>query len=165
VKVVVAYCQLHPKTVEAVYGSADELDDIRWTDTSASDFAYYELLSRCWAEGETFVILEQDKIPAPFALRDLYDCEHPWCTYPVPMAHNGQPCDFCSLSCTKFGSELMTRWPDLMERVGTMNMGFGPRHWNRLDMCMANQIHRKIGEVHWHPAGRVGHEHLSGVSA
>jgi hypothetical protein len=164
-KVVIAYIQLHPKTVEAVWTSADEQDDIVWADTSASDTAYYELLAKHWAEGETFVLLEQDKIPAPFALRDLYECASPWCVFPVPMAHNGQPCDFASLSCTKFGSDLMARWPDLMERVGAMNMGFGPKHWNRLDMCVANQIHRKIGPVHWHPAGMVGHEHLTGVPA
>jgi hypothetical protein len=169
-KVVVAYVQLHPKTIEAVWASADEQDDIRWADTSASDDAYYKLLADCWAERETFVLLEQDKMPAPFALRDLYDCESPWCTYPVPMAHNGQPCDFCSLSCTKFGSELISAAPDLMERVAKLDMGRGPKHWDRLDMSMALECARALGrmrlnpQVHWHPAGMVGHEHL-GVSA
>jgi hypothetical protein len=158
-KVVVAYCQLHPKTVEAVWASADEMDEIVWADTSRSDDAYYDVLREHWSRGETFVVLEQDKVPAPFALRELHDCLEPWCTYPVPMAHNGLPCDFVSLSCTKFGAELMAHWPNLMDRVGEMNMGFGPKHWNRLDMCMANQVHRKSGPCHWHPADMVGHEH------
>src|SRR3984893_2068051 len=151
-KVVIAYVSLHPKTVQAVWDSVDELDDVRWADTSGSDSAYYELLADMWAEREAFVLLEQDKIPAPFALRDLYGCESQWCTYPVPMAHNGQPCDFCSLSCTKFGAELVTGCPDLMQRVGKLDMGFGPKHWNRLDMSMALECARAMRKptAHWH---------------
>lgn len=157
-KLVIAYIRLHPGTVQAVWDSVDELDDVRWCDTSSDDQSYFRLLEDQWAEGEGFVLLEQDKLPDQRALRDLYDCPEPWCTYPVPMAHNGQPCDFVSLSCTKFGAELLAACPDLMQRVGKLDMGFGPKHWNRLDLAMAGQIgctHRP----HWHEAGRVGHEH------
>lgn len=166
IKLVVAYINLHPKTVEAVYNSIDEQDDVRWADTSSDNESYFRLISDLWSEGETFVLLEQDKIPAPFALRDLYDCPEPWCTYPVPMAHNGLACDFVSLSCTKFGAELFTTCPDLMQRVGKLDMGFGPKHWNRLDMCMALECAKALRQptAHWHPADLVGHEHL-GVSA
>jgi hypothetical protein len=167
-KLVIAYCQLHPKTLQAVWDSVDELDDVYWADTSKSDDAYFRVIEDHWAERESFVLLEQDKIPAPFALRDLYDCESPWCTYPVPMAHNGEPCDFVSLSCTKFSAELINIAPDLMERVAKHNMGFGCKHWCRLDMAMALECARAIRKptAHWHPAGMVGHEHQSlGVPA
>lgn len=165
-KVVVAYCQLHPETAVAAWNEFTPDDSFWFADTSGSDTAYFETLAEHWADGETFVLLEQDKIPAPGALRDLYSCEHPWCSYPVPMAHNGEPCDFVSLSCTKFGSELMKRWPDLMDAVGKRDMGYGPKHWNRLDIAMAFELWRRIGPVHWHPAGMVEHKHESvGVSA
>ena len=159
-KLVVAYLRLHPKTVAAVWDSVDELDDVIWADTSTSDTAYFELIAEHWRQGETFVVLEQDKIPDQGALRDLHDCPEPWCTYPVPMAHNGLPCDFVSLSCTKFGSDLMARYPDLMERVGRLEMGYGPKHWDRLDMAMAGRIHPRQ-KPHWHESGRVGHEHTT----
>jgi hypothetical protein len=164
-KVVVAYCQLHPKTVEAVWASADEMDEIVWADTSSDDSSYFDLIVHHWALGETFVVLEQDKIPAAFALRELHDCPEPWCTYPVPMAHNGEPCDFVSLSCTKFSGELIAGAPDLMERVARLDWGYGPKHWNRLDMSMALECAKALGRMrrtpdcHWHPAGLVGHEH------
>lgn len=160
-KIVVPYCKLHPATVKAVWDAVDEREEIVWGDTSGSDTAYYELLARCWAERETFVVLEQDKIPAPGALRELHDCPEPWCTYPVPMAHNGQPCEFVSLSCTKFAAELMDDWPELMERVGLLEFGYGRKHWNRLDMAMALEVGRRIGNCHWHELGRVAHEHQS----
>ena len=165
-KVVVAYCQLHPETERAIFSALEAGDVVIWADTSYSDTAYFDLLSRHWAMGQTFVVLEQDKVPDDGALRELYECPEPWCTYPVPMAHNGEPCDFVSLSCTKFGSELMDRFPNLMERVGLMEMGFGLKHWNRLDMAMAGQIAGRGVTPHWHAAGRIGHKHqASGVTA
>jgi hypothetical protein len=165
VKLVVAYCTLHPLTKAAVLDATTVGDKIHLADTSTSDTAYFELVSEHWRLGETFVVLEQDKIPDTGALRELHDCPHEWCTYPVPMAHNGQPCDFVSLSCTKFSSSLMARYPNLMERVGLMEMGRGLKHWDRLDMAMAGQIAGRGVEPHWHAAGRIRHEHLSGVTA
>ena len=164
-KLVVAYCRLHPKTREAVLASVEDDDKIIWADTSRSDTAYFTLLSRHWRVGKTFVLLEQDKIPDEGALRELYECPQPWCSYPVPMAHNGEPCDFVSLSCTKFGADLMARHPNLMERVGLMDMGYGLKHWNRLDMAMAGQIAGRGYVPHWHASGRIQHEHQPGVHA
>jgi hypothetical protein len=172
VKIVVAYCQLHPKTVAAVWDAVSEREEIVWGDTSGSDMAYYELLTRCWAEGETFVVLEQDKIPVPGALSELYNCSEPWCSFPVPMANTGTPCGFVSLSATKFGEVLIQGAPDLMERVAKLDMGYGPKHWNRLDMSMNMECARALGRmrrlphVHWHADGMIGHEHIQlGVSA
>lgn len=158
-KVVVAYNQLHPKTVAGAWDEFGVGDEIVWGDTSASETDYYELIAEHWRQGQTFVILEQDKIPMAGALRELHDCPRQWCTYPVPMAHNGQPCDFVSLSCTKFSADLMKKYPDLMGSVAALDMGYGRMHWNRLDMAMALEVGRRIGDCHWHEAGRVGHEH------
>ena len=161
-KVVLAYVKLHPGTFTLAQGEMTEKgDQLVLEDTSSDQTSYFEAVAKHWALGRTFVLLEQDKLPLPPALRDLHDCPQPWCTYPVPMAHNGQPCDFVSLSCTKFSADLMARFPDLMEHVAQRDMGFGPKHWNRLDMAMALEIGRRIGDCHWHAAGRVGHEHQS----
>ena len=159
-KVVLAYIKLHPGTLALAQGEMTEKgDQLALENTAENDSAYFEAIAKHWAAGRTFVLLEQDKLPHPPALRALHDCPHLWCTYPVPMAHNGQPCDFVSLSCTKFSGELMARYPDLMAHVGQRDMGYGLKHWNRLDMAMALEIGRRIGDCHWHEAGRVGHEH------
>lgn len=159
-RVVVAYCSLHPETKAAVEAALREGDEVVWADTSASDIAYYELLADQWREGKTFVLLEQDKLPKPGALRELYDCPEPWCTYPVPMAHNGQPASFVTLSCTKFAAELMLDWPDTIERAGQRDYGYGAKHWNRLDMAVAAVLNWRLGACHWHELGRVGHDHV-----
>ena len=159
-KLVIAYTRIHPKTVAAVFDSIDELDDVRWADVSASDSAYYELLRDLWAERETFVVLEQDKVPDQGALRDIYDCPQLWCTYPHLMA-NGDPIPLSqpTLGCSKFSADLMVRWPGLIERSGRLDMGYGGKHWGRLDMAVAAGLMWAVGPCHVHEFGRLAHEH------
>ena len=159
-KLVVAYVHLHPKTVEAVWDSVDELDDVRWCDTSSDESAYYRLLCDLWGEGETFVILEQDKIPDQRALRDLYDCDSPWCSYPHLMADGAEiPITQPTLGCTKFGADVMAKWPDLVERSGRLNVGLGAQHWGRLDMAITAGLTWAVGSCHVHEFGRITHDH------
>lgn len=160
-KLVVAYCNLLPETEEAVFSSIDELDEIDWGNTSYSDTAYFELIRKHWEVGETFVLLEQDKTPDQGALRELHNCPRDWCTYPVPMAHNGEPAPFVSLSCTKFSADLMAAMPNLMEQAKRLQPGLGrpAGHWDRLDAAMSGVLEARGAKPHWHPAGRVGHKH------
>ena len=160
VKVVVAYCDLHPATKIA----AEEADHVRWGDTSADAEAYWRLLREMWAEGDTFAVLEQDKVPGPGALRAIHDCERAWCAYPVEQQGGGLA-DFPTLSCAKFGASLMARWPGAVDIAGQLSMGYfdgAPitgRHYRRLDMAMARVLWTRSGPVHWHPAGMVEHRH------
>lgn len=158
-KIVVPYVQLHPDTVAAVWAEFQPGDEIVWADTSASDAAYFQLLMEHWRQGQTFINLEQDKVPAPGALRELFDCESPWCTYPH-LAHQGdwvaeQP----TLGCTKFAAELMSKHPDLIERSGRLDIGCGPMHWQRLDMLVTAGLLWATGSCHVHEFGRLGHKH------
>ena len=81
-KIVVPYTQLHPDTVAAVWDAFEPGDEIVWADVTGSDKAYFQILNEHWRQGQTFVNLEHDKVPAPGALRELHDCESPWCSYP-----------------------------------------------------------------------------------
>lgn len=159
VKVVVPFCNLSTDTMAAL-----ERDGIkaRFQTTATDDRAYARLLCQLWAEGETVVLLEQDKVPAPGAIRAIHDCDSPWCAYPVDMHQTGRPADFPTLSCVKFSDLLMERWPDLMERVAAHPMGdTPPGHYSRLDMAVALWAHRRAGPVHWHPAGMIEHHHAA----
>lgn len=157
-KVVVAFALLHPGVRAALEG---EGIDARYCDVSEDVEACWRLLCALWAEQETFVFLEQDKIPAPGALQAIYECPSPWCAYPVPM-QNGEYADFPSLSCVKFSGDLMRRLPRVMEdKVGQIGIGGGdvpPRHYLRLDMAIALWLHQGRG-VCWHPRGLIRHEH------
>jgi hypothetical protein len=103
-------------------------------------------------------VLEQDKIPAPGALRDLWECPHEWCSYLVMMRGIAEAAPYPSLACSKFGRSLMVSDPDLMQKVGELDLGLGEREWSRLDMAVA-AFCQNIAPVHWHKAGRVEHLH------
>lgn len=160
-KVVVPYTRLHPAVHEALERDGAEA---RYCDTSADQEAYWRVLCDAWAERETFIVLEQDKVPVPGALLALWCCPSLWCAYPVPRWQDGQYTDFPSLSCAKFDASIMERFPRLMvEKVGEIGIGGGdvpPRHYQRLDMAIALWVHLSIGRgVCWHPRGMVEHQH------
>lgn len=160
-KVVVAFCRLNPAVREAL-----RRDGIPayYFNTSIDDEAYWRLLCALWAQKESFILLEQDKVPQPGAIQALWNCPNLWCAYPVPMWQTDRYADFPSLSCVKFDRALMERAPNLMtEQVGQIGIGGGdvpPRHYQRLDMAVALWVQlANRGEVCWHPKGMVRHEH------
>ncbi len=112
-----------------------------------------------WAERETFVLLEQDKVPDQGALREIYSCPSPWCTYPHRAAQGDWVAELPTLGCTKFGAEVMAKHPGLIERAGRMEIGVGPKHWQRLDMLVTAGLMWAVGSCHVHEFGRLGHEH------
>jgi len=80
---------------------------------------YRKLLRRLWQERESVVLVEQDIIPWPGAIQELFACCGKWCGYsysPYGVQHG--------FGCTKFSSELMEMLP---------NMWAEPMHWNKLD--------------------------------
>jgi hypothetical protein len=153
-RIVVPFVRLAPAVAVAL-----ERDGIaaEFVDTSGSD-AYWRLLARLWSEGEAFIVLEQDKVPAPGLLAELWECERPWCSTPVGMRGVDQPAPYPSLSCTKFDASLMVADPLLLEKAGRLDLGFGERDWSRLDLAVAGLL-ESVAECHWHGGGRVEHRH------
>ncbi len=119
---------------------------------------YWDLLYTEWCIGRTFIVLEQDKFPAPGALRELWECEHPWCMYPVAMRGTAAPSPYPSLACTKFDESLMKADRTLMRDVGEIDVGLGEKEWSRLDMIVSARMER-LADPHWHAYGRVEHRH------
>ena len=79
--VVVPYVKLEPALMAALL---EQEVPALYRETTGST-GYWSLLAELWAKGETFILLEQDKIPAPGLLQELWDCEYPWCSTPVSM--------------------------------------------------------------------------------
>ena len=77
----------------------------------AGDDSYYGLMADLWARRETFVIVEHDIVVWPGAIQALENCPEPWCTYPY-YSSVGWILD--GLGCTKFGAELLKRFPDYL---------------------------------------------------
>lgn len=153
-KLLVPYVTLSPQLPETLERQGVAAD---YVDTSGAE-DYWAVLARYWDEGETFIVLEQDKIPAPGALIALWECAQPWCVYPVAMRGVAEVARYPTLSCAKFGASLMQADPDLLRKVGELDLGFGEREWSRLDMGIA-AFCENITPAHWHEAGKIEHLH------
>jgi hypothetical protein len=151
--VVVPFVHFRPELRRAL--EADGIE-ARFIDTSGWQ-GYWIMLASMWEAGDTFIVLEQDKFPAPGALHELWECPRAWCTYPVPTRTGGVS-PYPALACTKFDASLMRADPDLMTKVGELDLGFGVREWSRLDLAVAS-FAENITECHWHRRGRVEHRH------
>lgn len=158
-KIVVPYVELNARTKAAVDDAIRDGDRVVYVDTSESPLAYYHLLLKCWAERETFINLEQDKIPAPGALRAIFDCPEPWCIYPHYANQGDWVAENPTLGCAKFAAELMQDWPDLIERSGRLDLGLGSGNWGRLDMAITAGLFWAVGSCHIHEFGLLEHDH------
>jgi hypothetical protein len=154
VNVIVPYVDLHPATRAAL-----ERDGVPayYVDTSESPDAYYWVLNAAWRVGRAFIVLEQDKVPAPGVLRELWECDHHWCVASVPVRNGADPAGYPSLACVKFGRALIAAEPSLLDDVGEVDVGYGEREWSRLDLVLAGLLGGRGWEPHEH---RVTVEHL-----
>ena len=112
------------------------------------DYGYYEYFKKRWEEGKTFINLEQDIVPYPGALKELWDCPQDWCMYDihVPCRWNlnledsnigGYP-----LGCMKISSEMIKSTPKLWEK---------PIKWDEIERILIPGIF----PVHQHRPGVV----------
>lgn len=144
----VPYVKLHPEVAKL---------DAVFVDTSGPT-AYWDLLAERWRQGKTFIVLEQDKVPEPGLLQQLWDCSRGWCSVSTPMRETIDSAPYPSLSCTKFGAALMARYPRLLEWVGELDLGYGKKEWSRLDLGISALLQTHWGPPHWHD-GVVEHLH------
>ncbi len=104
----------------------------------SKDDDYYLLVKDLWAKGEPFIICEHDIIPWPGAIREIEDCDHPWCTFwyrsPAGWLRNG-------LGLVKFNPQQL---PNIFAEE------FAKKHWGGLDMQIANRLQAHGLEAHTH---------------
>jgi len=132
--VLVPYVDLAPETHAAVERYAPSL-----TWTGFSDEAYCDALRSAWSSGTDFVLVEQDVVPHPSAIDELWNCPHDWCAFEYRCGSIVTT----ALGCTKFSTALRARNTDVISRIQN-------RRWQDLD----SQI---IGTLHSH--GEAEHVH------
>jgi len=93
---------------------------------------YYELVKSLWAQGEPFIINEHDIVPWPGALKQLEDCDSPWCTFTY-RSSAGWIND--GLGLVKF--EPM-RLPNIFAQE------FEQKHWSNLDVQIARRLQANL---------------------
>lgn len=152
--VLVPYLHLRPELPSAL--DAEQIQ-ATYVETDGWD-GYWRTLKAWWGRGETFICLEQDKVPAPGVLRRLWLCERPWCSPRVAMRGTIEPAPYPPLACVKFDAVLMKDYPRLLDDVGQLDMGLGEKEWSRLDLAIAGLLGTSWIH-HWHEEERVEHLH------
>ena len=111
-----------------LYTAGFKVESFKMTD----DLAYGRLLADLWAEGETWLNIEHDIFGVtPEIVREFETCPEEWCSSPYfyfGMPVSGTPGG--GLGCTKFGAQLMARWPGMMTQAMELPYtGHPPWHW------------------------------------
>lgn len=98
--------------------------------------AYSRLMRQIWAAGETTVIIEQDVLPWPGAIRELLEC--PCCWGSNSYLYQGGIGISHMLGCAKLSAELIRRLPGLWD---------SPVDWSLIDQ----HLFRAAQAVHLEP--------------
>jgi len=99
-----------------------------------------------WNQGETFVIVEQDIVPWPGAVKEIYDCPHRFCINWTPhwQAINGDGPWTYAHGLVKYGDELMSQFPSYFNDYSESH------HWSQFDWGLVKRFSSEI-HYHWPP--------------
>jgi len=118
----------------------------QFANVGGSDTAYHALLTRLWAMGEGFALLEHDLSPSDALLSELLACEQPWCSGAYLYRAEGRTILIWGQGIVKFSTRLV--------RAESNAMAFAPCHWEVLDLVLADVLTER---------GYVVHQHLPAV--
>jgi hypothetical protein len=168
-KVLCPFVTLHPRAKEAF----DRFTPwVLYPYVGDSDVSYLTFLKRLWAEGQPTIVVEHDIEIHEGVVPALEACPEPWCSFPfarlLPGPHStwdgegwsaGIALLTKSLGCVRWSGELMATEPDVMEAVGTVQVGgTPPGHWKTLDDAIARVLEARGYRVCVH-APEVRHHH------
>ena len=146
-RIVCPYTYLHPLCEESLAGYEVEYVEMFRLDD------YFNLLSRLWAEGQTFLVVEHDIEIHPDVVPQMEKCPAPWCAFPY-NGGLGQVWDK-ALGCTKFHESLLRELPSFLDEVQGHD-------WRRLDVQIAELLEGRVSRhAHW-PIVKHHHMHSEG---
>jgi hypothetical protein len=120
--------------------------------------SYYKLIEELWADGETFITVEQDIVPAPGDIRQLAECPEPWCAFAYEYPPFGL---YAGMGLAKFSADLIKQFPDAMKITGGWHDAkHGPAHWCTVDAWLKKYL--TDGGARQHIHGIVTHLHKGG---
>lgn len=142
---------LNAATVDAVAASGlpSQLVEMRGQDD------YHNLIADLWHDGETFLTVEQDIVPAAGALEEMANCPEPWCAFAYEYPPFGH---YAGMGCAKFSADLIKRFPDALSATGTwVDEKHPAKHWCRVDGWLKKYLMDHGQRQHIH--GLVTHHH------
>lgn len=135
--VVVPYASLHPAT-EMVLSDWPN-SSVCFVNVGRVEDEYRQVLQALWMHRNDVIIVEQDIVPWPGSLEELWSCMGEWCGFSYKLF--GGYGVFHGLGCTKIRRSLMAKLPTLWDE---------PCKWDVLDQRLLFAA-REIGvEPHHH---------------
>ena len=126
----------------------------QYVNTGEEDHDYHDLISDEWANGKTFITVEQDIVPPETALEQLLACDQPWCGY--EYEYPPFPFKYAGMGCTKFSVELIARNPHAMIETAKWSDPKHPaKHWCRVDGNLKQYLSDRGERMHLH--GEIKH--------
>lgn len=126
-RIFVPFTKLRAETMKAVPGATFV--------PLIGDYAYSEYFQKRWEEGETFINVEHDVVPAPKVLESMWNCGNPVCVagyvYPTPDVEYKPEITYGG--CVKISKEFIQNNPDLW-RI--------PARWSVCDGRITQAIER-----------------------
>ena len=142
-------------------GVIEQAPDVEFVDVGRTPVAYYELLRSLWSDGQGFVLIEHDVVPAPGTLDAFGACPSPWCSTASDTwewwgrwfsAGKGREWLASGLCCNRFRRSVILANPDLFD------LPMRDRHWAKLDCATVGRItthdphcHHDLPHEHRHP--------------
>ncbi len=150
---------LHEETVESVRQAGYPY--ALWPLDPDDPFAYATLLAGLWNRGDDLIIVEQDMIVPPGAIKAMIKCEALWCSHTYDC-DNDVPA--YGLGLCKFSKYVQTIRPSLGEQAARNYRGVARRqHWTTLNERIIYLMEHWGYKVHLHePEAR--HLHYYGNS-
>lgn len=127
-----------------------------------SNTAYHDTLAQIWREKERFINVEHDITVSEDRLKEIWDCNQPWCAIPFPYSppHHDYLVD-TGLGCAKFSEILMQLLPNLFlqsEALGDF-VTYPSRHWKVVDIRLSLRLRDDRFHPHIH-LPPVDHVHI-----
>lgn len=146
---------------------------VEYVDVSADDLAYWRLMARLWADGESLLLVEEDIEIHAHVIPQMEACAEPWCLFAhelrfpafitmpdgttgyIPPERRLVGAFFpLQLGCTRFAGDLMREHPDVVTGIPQ-----ACRHWLGLDSHIGSElIRRGVSGPHAH-SPPVPHHH------
>lgn len=152
-RIVCAHTNLHPETRQALDATGRPWDAV---DVSGSPTAYYELLSRLWAEQADFALIEHDVVVNEAVLDDWENCPELWCSAPAETSTTTTGWFAACLQANRWRASVMVAHPSLLE-----GLPLRAKHWAGLDGVVLGELEHRGQPVHVHLGTPTRHMHRS----
>lgn len=140
--ILLPFTHLRSETYVACVKACDHFAQFHLVPITNHEFGYADHWVDAWQRGETFINVEQDVVPSPAALREMWECPAPYCKLDYIYPWSGSPRGVSPIGCAKFSKEFIAEHHGLFT---------GRLHWHEPQYLILNAS-LNLAHIHEPPA-------------